>query len=114
MRKRFLVQNNLDETDVRRILDSILLGVRRTTHKVTYKTSKGVVEYISIPLRRRVERYASEGITGTLRKISLRSRGSTEELEELLRSNGVEMAEIIKDGPRALTLRSDFKIKRKG
>jgi len=105
MRKKFLVQGEFNESKVRKILDPILLGIDRTTHKVTYRTSKGVVEYVSMPLRSSLVRYSDAGVSGTLRKIFLWNRDSTEELEQLLRSNGIDMVEIVKDGPKTLELK---------
>lgn len=105
MRKRFILKGELDESKLRRILDPILLGIDRTTHRVKYRTSKGVVEYVSIPLGSSLGRYSDLGISGTLRKITLWSRDSTDELEQMLRSNGVEMVEVIKEGPKTLELK---------
>ncbi len=105
MRKRFIVKGGLDEPELRRILDPILLGVDRSTHKVKYRTIKGVVEYVSIPLGSSLRRYKDLGISDTLRKISIWSRDSADELEQMLRSKGVEMVEVIKDGPKSLELK---------
>ena len=105
MRRKFLVQEEFGEFKLREILDPILLGIDRTTHKVTYRTSKGVVEYVSMPLRSSLGRYGDAGVSGTLRKILLWNRDSTEELEQLLRSNGIDMVEIVKDGPKTLELK---------
>ena len=91
---------------VRKILDPILLGTTRTTHKVTYRTSKGVVEYFSMNSKSGLGKYADEGVSETLRKIMIQSRGSVEELEEMLRSRGVDIVEILKEGPRTLELRT--------
>ena len=44
--------------------------------------------------------------SGTLRKILLWNRDSTEELEQMLQSNGIAMVEIVKDGPGTLELKS--------
>ena len=106
MRRKFLVRGEIDESTVRKILDPILLGIARTTHKVTYRTSKGVVEYFSMSLGSGSGRYADASVSGTLRKIFIWSRGSVEELEEMLRSRGVEMVEIARDGPKTLELRT--------
>ncbi len=105
MRRKFLVRGELDKSMVGEILDPILLGINRTTHKVTYRTSKGVVEYVSIPLRSSSSRYDDAGVSDILRKIFLWSRDSVKELEEMLKSNGVEIDEIVKDGPRILELK---------
>jgi hypothetical protein len=106
MRRKFLIRGEYSESNVRTILDSIVQSIDRATHKVTYRTSKGVVEYISLPVRSNSSRYRAEGISTTLRKISLWNRDTTEELEQLLRSNGIDMVEIIKDGPQTLELKS--------
>lgn len=87
------------------IISPILRGVDRTTHKVTYRTSKGVVEIVSIPLRSSPGRYGDAVVSGTLRKIFLWNRDSTEELEQLLQSHGIDVVEIIKDGPKTLELK---------
>ena len=105
MRIKFLVQGELDEHAIRKILEPILRGIDRTTHKVAYRTSIGVVEYVSMPLGSSMNRYGSTNITDTLRKISLWNRDSTDELEEMLRSKGIEMTEIEKDGPKTLELK---------
>lgn len=106
MRRKFLVRGEIGESKVREVIDPILLGIDRTTHKVTYRTSKGVVEYVSMPLRSSPGRYGEAGVSGTLRKIFLWNRDSTEELEQLLRSNGIDMVEIVKDGPKTLEPKS--------
>ena len=105
MRIKFLVRGKLDESLVRKILDPILLGIERTTHKITYKTSIGVVEYVSMPLESSRERYGITNASDSLRKIFLWNRHSTDELEKMLRSKGVEMVEILKDGPKTLELK---------
>ena len=105
MRKKFLVRGELDESKVRAILEPILLGTSRTTHKVKFKTSKGVVEYISIPLGSNLGRYSAVGVSDILRKIFLWSRDNTEELEKMLRSNNISTVEIVKDGPGTLELK---------
>ena len=105
MRMKFLVRGKLDESVIRKILSPVLTGVYITTHKVTYKTSMGVIEYVSIPLGSSLSKYSAAGISGTLQKISLWNRDGTEELEEMLRSKGIEMVEIVKDGPGTLELK---------
>lgn len=95
MRKQYLVRSDGDETTVRAILDSIIQGVDRTTHKVTYRTQKGVVEYISMPIESTLGRYLDVGISTVLRKIILWNRDSTDELEQLLRTNGLDIVEIV-------------------
>lgn len=106
MRKKYLIQGEIDESTVRKILDPILLGIAKTTHKITYRTSKGVVEYFSMNLGSGPGRYAYTGISDTLKKILIWSRSSVEELEEMLRSRGINMVEIIKEGPETLELRT--------
>ncbi len=105
MRIKFLVQGELDEPTIRKILDPILREINRTTHKVVYKTDLGVVEYVSMPLGSSMNRYSSANVSGILRKISLWSRDSTDELEQMLLSKGIEMTEIAKDGPKTLELK---------
>ena len=105
MRRKFIVRGELDESKIRAILKPILLGTSRTTHKVKFNTSKGVVEYVSIPLGSSLGRYSAVSVSDTLRKIFLWSRDNTKELEEMLRSNGISTVEIIKDGPERLELK---------
>ena len=105
MRKRFLVKGTLDETKLREVLDPIIMGIDRTTHKTIYRTNKGIVEYVSMSLRSSLGRYASVGVSDTLRKIFLWHRKSTDELEEILRSNAINIIEIVKDGPTTLELK---------
>jgi hypothetical protein len=95
----------LEESTIRKILAPVLLGVYKTTHRVTYKTSMGVVKYVSIPLGSGLPKYTSAGISGTLQKISLWNLDDTEELEEMLRSKGIEMIQIVKDGQGMLELK---------
>ena len=95
----------MDESTIRKILDPILRGIDRTTHKVAYKTSIGVVEYVSMPLGSSMNRYNGANVSDTLSKISLWNRDSTDELEKMLRSKGIEMTEIAKDGPKTLELK---------
>jgi len=106
MRIKFLVRDELDESTIRKIFDPILRGIERTTHKVAYRTSIGVVEYVSMPLGSSMNRYRVANVSGTLRKISLWNRDSTDELEKMLRSKGIEMVEIVKDGPTILELKN--------
>lgn len=105
MRIKFLVRDELDESTIRKILEPILTGIARTTHKIAYRTSIGVVEYVTMPLGSSMNRYSGANVSGTLRKISLWNRDSTDELEEILRSKGIEMTEITKDGPKTLELK---------
>jgi len=102
---QFLVRDELDEFAIRKILDPILMEIDRATHKVVYRTSIGVVEYVSPPLGSSMNRYSGANVSCTLRKISLWNRDSTDELEEMLRSKGIEMSEIVKDGPKTLELK---------
>jgi hypothetical protein len=106
LRRKFLVREEIDESRVRKIIDPILLGITRTTHKVTYRTSKGVVEYFSMSLGSGLSMYADAAVSGILRKIVIWNRVSVKELEDMLRSKGVEMVEIVKEGPRTLELRT--------
>jgi len=105
MRKTFLVRGELDESIIRKIRDPILLGIGRATHKASYRTRKGVVEYVSLPSGSTLARYGDTGVSDTLRKILLWNRDSVDELEQLLRSNGIDMVEIVKDGPTTLELK---------
>jgi len=105
MRIKFLVRDELDESTIRKTLEPILKGIERTTHKVAYRTSIGVVEYVSMPLGSSMNRYSDANVSGVLRKISLWNRDSTDELEKMLRSKGIEMTEIAKDGPKTLELK---------
>ncbi|MFH0896806.1 MAG: hypothetical protein V1850_02000 [Candidatus Bathyarchaeota archaeon] len=94
MRAKFLIRGEFDGSIIRKILDPILMGIDRTTHKVTYKTSKGVVEYVSIPSKASLDTNRATDASAALRKIFLWNRDSTDELEKMLRSKGVEMAKI--------------------
>jgi len=95
LRKKFLIREELDESRIRAVLEPILLGTSRTTHKVTYRTSRGVVEYISISSGAGLDRNKAAGISDALRKIFLWNRDSTDELEKMLRSKGVELPKIV-------------------
>ena len=106
MRRKFLVRGEIDESKVRKIIDPILLSITRTTHKVTYRTSKGVVEYFCMSLGSGLGIYADTGVSGTLRKIVIWNRDNIIELEETFRSKGIEMVEILKEGPRTLELKT--------
>ena len=105
MRRKFLVQGKFDESRLGAIFAPILLSTSRTTHKIKFNTSKGVVEYVSIPLGSNLGRYGAVGVSDMLRKIFLWSKDNTEELEEILRSNSIKIVQIIKDGPGALELK---------
>lgn len=105
MRKKFLVEENVNESRIRKILDPILLGIKRTTHKIVYRTNIGILEYITIPLGSSQRKYKDVGIFETLRKIFLWHPDSTDKLEETLRAGGLKIVEIIKDGPRKIELK---------
>lgn len=100
MRAKFLVRGEFDGSIIRKILDPILLGIDRTTPKVTYRTSMGVVEYVSIPSGAGLDRNRAVDASATLRKIFLWNRDSTDELEKMLRSKGVEMTKIAGKGSK--------------
>ena len=106
LRRKFPVRGEIDESQVRKIIDPILLSITRTTHKVTYRTRKGVVEYFCMSLGSGLGIYADAGVSGTLRKIMIWNRGSVVELEEMLRSKSIEMVEILKEGPKTLELKT--------
>ncbi len=91
MRAKFLIAKKCDESTLRKILDPILLGTDRTAHKIKYKTSMGVVEYISTPSGAGLGDRAS-ATSDSLGKIFLWNRDSTDELEKMLRSKGVELS----------------------
>lgn len=105
LRRKFLVRGEVDESKLRKILDPILLGIVRTTHKVMYRTSEGVIEYFSMSLGSGLSKYVDVGVSGVLRKIVLWNRGSVEVLEGMLRLEGIEMVEILREGPRVLELK---------
>lgn len=106
LRKKFLVRGEVDESKLRKILDPILLGIVRTTHKVMYRTSEGVVEYFSMSLGSGLVKYVDVGVSEVLRKIMLWNRGSVDVLERMLRSEGIEMVEILREGARVLELKA--------
>ncbi len=106
LRKKFLVRGEVDESKLRKILDPILLGIVRTTHKVMYRTSEGVVEYFSMSLGSGLVKYVDVGVSEVLRKIMLWNRGSVGVLERMLRSEGIEMVEILREGARVLELKA--------
>jgi hypothetical protein len=105
LRRKFLVQGKFDESRLGAILAPILMGTSRTTHKIIFKTSKGVVEYISIPLGTNLGRYSAVGVSDMLHKIVLWNKDNTAELEEILRSNSMKIVQIVKDGPGTLELK---------
>ena len=98
-----------------RFIDNVVVGIRETPKnwnrllltilKFKFKTSRGVVEYISIPVGSNLGRYSDVGVSDILRKIYLWSKDNTEELEEMLRSNNISTVEIVKDGPGTLELK---------
>ena len=106
MRKRFIVKGALNETKLSEALAPIIIGIYHATHKTIYKTSNGIVEYVSMPIGPKPGRYASLGVSDTLRKIFLWNRESTDELEGIMRSNSIDIVEIVKDGPLTLELKS--------
>jgi len=105
MHKRFLVRKEVNEARIIEILNSIMLSINRTNHKVTYKTSKGIVEYVFLFLSKNKRRYNKFDVSNKLEKILIWHRKITEELEQMLRSKGIDMVEIIKDGPKTLELK---------
>ena len=106
MRKKFLIEQELDEQKLRSILDSILTGAQeRTTHKVRFRTTKGILEFVNIPLKNPSGRYSSIAVDGTLRKIILWDKRNTNSLQDHLLVNGIKIREIVKDGPRTFELK---------
>lgn len=106
MRKKFLIEQELDEQKLRSILDSILTGAQeRTTHKVRFRTTKGILEFVSIPLKNPSGRYSSIAVNGTIRKIILWDKRNTNSLQDHLLINGIKIREIVKDGPQTLELK---------
>jgi hypothetical protein len=105
LRRKFIVRGESDESKIREILEPILQGTSRTTHKVKFKTSKGLVEYISIPLGSDPGRYSAVVVSGIVRKIFLWNRKNIEELEKMLRTNGISITEIVKEGHGTLALK---------
>ena len=106
MRRKFLVRGEIDESKVREILNPILLNVARSTHKVTFRTSLGVVEYFSMSLGSNAGMYAEAGVSDILRKITVWNRDSVAELEDMLQLNGLDLAEISKEGPKKVELKT--------
>jgi len=106
LRKKFLIEQELDEQKLRSILDSILTGAQeRTTHKVRFRTTKGILEFVSIPLKNPSGRYSSIAVNGTIRKIILWDKRNTNSLQDHLLINGIKIREIVKDGPQTLELK---------
>jgi hypothetical protein len=106
LRKKFLVEQELDEQRLKSILDPILTGAQeRTTHKVRFSTTKGILEFFSIPLKNPSGRYSSAAVNGTLRKIILWDKRNTNSLQDHLLTNGIKLREIVKDGPKTLELK---------
>ena len=105
MRKKFLVEEELSEQKLKEILGPILLGTPdRSTHKVKFRTSKGILDFVAIPLKN-PKRYSDIRINEVLRKIILWERKSTNSLQEHLASSGIKIREIVKEGPRTLELK---------
>ena len=106
MRKKFLVGQGLDEQRLESILKPILTGTQeRTTHKVRFRTTKGILEFVDIPLKNPSGRYSSMVVNGAVRKIILWNKRNTNSLQDHLLANGIKIREIIKDGPRTLELK---------
>lgn len=105
MWKRFIVKGALNETKLSEALAPIIIGIYHAPHKTIYKTSKGIVEYVSMPIGPKPGRYASVGVSDTLRKMLLWHRESTDELEGIMRSNGINIVAIVKDGPLTVELK---------
>ena len=105
LRRNFLVRGELDASMVSAILGPVLLGVSKTTHKVKFRTSVGVVDFISMSLGSSLVKYVDAGVSGILRKIIIRNKGSVKVLEGMLRSGGVEMVEILSEGSRTFELK---------
>lgn len=106
MRKKFIVLEKLDESRIEKILSPSLVGKKITTHKITYRTSKGIIEYISVPQGPNRNRYGNNIVSDSLNKIILWSRNDLASLENMLRSNDIKIIEILKDGPLNLELKS--------
>lgn len=104
MRTSFLIKGEFDESIIRKILDPIMLGINRETHKVVYRTNIGIVEYVSIPVGSSFDKNGVASASGTLRKISLWNRDGTEDLEEMLQSKGIAI-EKAKDGSKTMELK---------
>ena len=105
MRKKFLVEEELSEQKLKEILDSILVATpERSTHKVKFKTSKGILEFVAIPLKN-PKKYGNITINEALRKIILWEQKNTNSLQDHLLSSGIKIREIVKDGPKTLELK---------
>lgn len=105
LRRNFLVRGELDASKVSAILSPVLLGVSKTTHKVKFRTSEGVVDFFSMSLGSGLGKYVDVGVSGTLRKIIIRNKGSVKVLEGMLRSGGIKMVEILSEGSRTVELK---------
>lgn len=105
LRRNFLVKGELDASKVSAILSPVLLGVSKTTHKVKFRTSEGVVDFFSMNLGSGLGKYVDAGVSGTLTKIIIRNKGSVKVLEGILRSGGVKMVEILSEGSRTFELK---------
>jgi len=105
LRKKFLVEQELDEQGLKSILDPILTGAQeRTIHKVRFRTTKGILEFVNIPLKNPSGKY-SIAVNGTLRKIILWDKRNTNSLQDYLLINRIKIREIVKDGPQTLELK---------
>lgn len=106
MRKKFLVEQKLDEQGLKSILDPILTGAQeKTIHKVRFRTTKGILEFVNMPLKNPSGRYSSIAVNGTIRKIILWDKRNTNSLQDHLLINGIKIREIVKDGPQTLELK---------
>jgi hypothetical protein len=106
MRKKFIVLEKLNEARIENILSPILAGKKITTHKITYRTSKGIIEYVSVPQGQNRNRYGDNVVSDSLNKIIIWSNKDLTSLEDMLRSNEINLIEILKDGPLNLELKS--------
>jgi hypothetical protein len=105
LRKKFLVEEELSEQKLKEILDPILLGtLERSTHKVKFRTSKGILHFVAIPLKN-PKRYSDIRINEVLRKIILWERKNTNNLQDRLAASGIKIREIVKESPQTLELK---------
>ncbi len=105
LRKKFLVEEELSEQKLKEILDPILVAsLERSTHKMKFRTSKGILEFVAIPLKN-PKRYSDIRINEVLRKIILWERKNTNSLQDHIVSSGIKIREIVKDGPQTLELK---------
>lgn len=106
MRKKFLVRGDLEKSKLREILGPVLLSVQKATHKVIFRTSEGVVTFISMKIGGNLGKYVDVDVSEILRKIFIWNKGSVKVLEEMLRQNGVEMVEILSEGSKTFKLKT--------